>query len=215
MIGYWAIGRNGRASAPPRQMNSAITAAKIGRSMKKLDINPSRQRTLRSRAKFRGIGRGLRGLPGNGIHNVARFEFLKTFDHDPIAGVEPVEDEPLLVHDTTGAHRFDHCAVVGANHIDLAAAGVVALNRLLRDCERVAVGALLDLDAHIHARQQLALRDWETLLAGSPGRCRDRRWHPRIATCRRADRASRRRARAAPSPRRARLARARRSPDRA
>ena len=125
--------------------------------MKKLDINPSRQRALRSRAQFRGIGRGLRGLPGNGIDNVARFEFLKAFDDDAIAGVEPVEDEPLLVHDATGAHRFDHCAVVGANHIDLAAAGVVALDRLLRDCERVAVGALLDLDAHIHARQQLAL----------------------------------------------------------
>ena len=46
MIGYWAIARNGRASIPPRQMNSAITAAKIGRSMKKLAMSAVRQRAF-------------------------------------------------------------------------------------------------------------------------------------------------------------------------
>ena len=66
MIGYWAIGRNGRASAPPRQMNSAMTAAKIGRSMKKLDINPSRQRALRSRANSAASAAACVGCQGTG-----------------------------------------------------------------------------------------------------------------------------------------------------
>ncbi len=35
MIGYCATARNGIEIAPIRQMNSAITHAKIGRSMKK------------------------------------------------------------------------------------------------------------------------------------------------------------------------------------
>jgi hypothetical protein len=46
MIGYCAIGRNGSASSPPRQMNNAITTAKIGRSMKKAAMRGSRQRAL-------------------------------------------------------------------------------------------------------------------------------------------------------------------------
>ena len=97
-------------------------------------------------------------LPGNGIHDVAGFEFLKAFDHHAIAGVEPVEHQPLLVDHAAGAHRLDDGAVVRAHDVDLAATAVVALDRLLRNRERIAVGALLDLHAHIHARQQLALR---------------------------------------------------------
>jgi hypothetical protein len=34
-IGYCATARNGIASSPPRQISSATTHAKIGRSMKK------------------------------------------------------------------------------------------------------------------------------------------------------------------------------------
>jgi hypothetical protein len=48
--------------------------------------------------------------------------------------------------------------VVRAHHVDLAGAAVGALDRLLRHRERVAVGALHDLDTHIHAGQQLTLR---------------------------------------------------------
>jgi hypothetical protein len=98
------------------------------------------------------------GCHGIGIHDVAGFEFLKAFDHHAIAGVEPVEHQPLLVDHAAGAHRLDDGAVVRAHDIDLAATAVVALDRLLRNRERIAVGALLDLHAHIHARQQLALR---------------------------------------------------------
>ena len=38
MIGYCAIARNGIAMMPSKQMNSATTQAKIGRSIKKLGI---------------------------------------------------------------------------------------------------------------------------------------------------------------------------------
>ena len=46
MIGYCATGRSGIASAPPRQISSAMTHAKMGRSMKKLGIAISASRQL-------------------------------------------------------------------------------------------------------------------------------------------------------------------------
>ena len=48
-------------------------------------------------------------------------------------------------------------AIVGAQHIDLIVARVIAPDRLLRNRERVCIDALLDLDADIHARQKLML----------------------------------------------------------
>jgi hypothetical protein len=64
----------------------------------------------------------------------------------------------LLADDSPSAHLLQDGPVVRAHHIDLAGAGGVALDRLLRDRERVAVGALHDLDADIHAREQFSLR---------------------------------------------------------
>src|SRR5215470_13403691 len=93
MIGYCAIGRNGSASSPPRQMNSAITTAKIGRSMKKPAMRISSAggtvahgNRLRSLAVGGWSRRRSRALPGDRIHDVARFELLEAFDHDAVAG---------------------------------------------------------------------------------------------------------------------------------
>jgi hypothetical protein len=69
-----------------------------------------------------------------------------------------IDHLPLLVDDSPGAHLLQDGPVVRAHHIDLAGAGGVALDRLLRNRERVAVGALDDLDADIHAQEQFSLR---------------------------------------------------------
>ena len=89
---------------------------------------------------------------------VAGGEFLETFDHDLVAGLQAVGDEPLAVLHRADADRLDRHAVVVLDHEYLAAAAAVALDRLLRHRDRIAVDALLDLHADIHARQQFALR---------------------------------------------------------
>ena len=95
---------------------------------------------------------------GTGATTSAGLELLEALDHDAIAGGQAFDHLPLLVDDSPGAHLLQDGPVVRAHHIDLAGAGGVALDRLLRNRERVAIGALDDLDADIHAREQFSLR---------------------------------------------------------
>ena len=70
----------------------------------------------------------------------------------------PSVTNQLAVLHRAGAHRLHGDAVVVLDDEHLAAAAAVALDRLLRHRDGVAVDALLDPDADIHARQQFALR---------------------------------------------------------
>ena len=211
MIGYCATGNSGIEIAPIRQMNSATTQAKIGLSMKKLGIVDHRCAgggLLRIR---RHVGRGVRLVVqtcGLTLSPAANFWKPSTTTLSPafrpsVTNHWPSCTEPVR----TGCDRH---AVIVLDDEHLAAAAAIALDRLLRHRDRIAVDALLDLHADIHARQQFALRIGEFAAQASPARYGRRPWLRRTAVCRAADRACRRRAPAAPSWRRARCGRDRR-----
>src|SRR5579883_1326988 len=154
MIGYCAIARNGMARRPPRQIKSAMTVAKIGRLIKKpgmLDLSVES-----ARSKLSVGGRGTR-FEGNGLHKIARGELLKPFGDDALSGRQAVEHKPLVIHRLPKADRAQHRAIIRAQYINLAAAVLVAADRLQGNCQRVGVNPLLYLDPHIHARQKFVL----------------------------------------------------------
>src|SRR5215470_10643571 len=104
MIGYCATANSGIEIAPIKQMNSATTQAKIGLSMKKLGIALSPGRLLRQIRGSVRLGPGLRP------DLVTRREFLETFDHDLVAGLQTVGDEPHAVLQGSDLHRLDEDA---------------------------------------------------------------------------------------------------------
>src|SRR6516165_1135485 len=92
--GYCEIGSCVIATLPITMMNSAITQAKIGRSMKNLAM---RARSLRLRGGRRiacccSSRRSLRRrFPGHRLHGRARghqLELLEAVDHDLLAGLQ-------------------------------------------------------------------------------------------------------------------------------
>ena len=88
MIGYCAIARNGIEMTPIRQMKSATTQAKIGRSMKKLGIrhqSPGRVEGLRRIADFGFFHDGAR------IDAIAGGKLLEAVDDYPITLLQAVE----------------------------------------------------------------------------------------------------------------------------
>ena len=93
-----------------------------------------------------------------GLDLVAGGEFLEAVDHDAVAGLQALGDEPVAVLHRAGADRLHRDAVVVLDHEHFAAAAGIALDRLLRHRDGVGIDALLDQDADIHARQQFALR---------------------------------------------------------
>ena len=158
MIGYCATASSGIEIAPIRQMNSATTQAKIGLSMKKLGIGIYRCACAAGLASRADIGGRVRFGPGLRPDLVAGGELLETLDHDLVAGLQAFGDEPLAALQRAGTHRLHRDAVVVLDHEHFAAAAAIALDRLLRHRDGVAVDALLDLHADIHAGQQFALR---------------------------------------------------------
>src|SRR5262249_35943101 len=101
MIGYCATASSGIEIAPIKQMNSATTQANIGLSMKKFGIGLSPERLLRLIRGTVRLGPGLRP------DLVTRREFLETFDHDLIARLQTVGDEPHAVLQRSDLHRLD------------------------------------------------------------------------------------------------------------
>ena len=106
--GYCAIGNCVIATPPITRMNSAITQAKIGRSMKNLAM-------LRLLRVWRRAGCGSGGCRqpvrrradhGTGFTGRARTQLLEAVDHDLLAGLQAIEDDPLarlLAADLDGA----------------------------------------------------------------------------------------------------------------
>src|SRR6185369_4835963 len=89
--GYWAIGSLTMATPPSTRMNSAITQAKTGRSMKNLAI----LRLLRLGSGRCGSGcrhRCAAGRPGHRLDRRVRAHLLETVDDHLLACLQAVHD---------------------------------------------------------------------------------------------------------------------------
>jgi hypothetical protein len=147
MVGYCSTGSACTASSPASEIESAITQAKIGRSMKNLaSIGwPPRAR----RAAGAPSGTGLTGAPG------------RTFWSPSTITLSPAAGPSVMTQDAAGQpaelDRPRLGDVAGADDHD-AAAGRSQLNCALRDGDAVRIAAGLDPDANELARQQQPLR---------------------------------------------------------
>src|SRR6218665_138621 len=96
--GDWAIGSCVRATPPRPLMNSAITQAKMGRSMKNLAMLEYPLRLGRAQhGRRRCSGRG---LPWHRLDRCAgrqHLQFLKTIDDDLLASLQAIEHHPAVV----------------------------------------------------------------------------------------------------------------------
>src|SRR5437763_8205812 len=105
MIGYCATASSGIEMAPIRQMNSATTQAKTGRSMKKLGIGQTSvpghvgARLGRQAAALHAVG------PGPRLHLVTRRKLLESLDNDLLAALQPLEHHPQPSLDRSDAYR--------------------------------------------------------------------------------------------------------------
>src|SRR5262245_61876295 len=96
--GYCAIGSCVIATLPPTRMKSAMTHAKMGRSMKKRAMWAA---PLAARGRSGGRGgcgrRGRTGLPRHRVHRRAgHHHLLEAVDDHLLAGLQAVGDEPAL-----------------------------------------------------------------------------------------------------------------------
>src|SRR6218665_885662 len=131
--GYWEIGSCVSATPPSTMMNSAITQAKMGRSMKNLAMPEYPLRLCR--AQHRGCrcsGRGgaweRRGRRGRGRrvlwHWLARcagrqhLKFLKTIDDDLLASLQAIEHHPAVVARRTDLDRAHRDLAIRVHHTD-------------------------------------------------------------------------------------------------
>ncbi len=153
MIGYCAIGSSGTAIAPIKQMNSATTQAKIGLSMKKLAM--ARYRVSFWACRLSAVASASDQDCGFTLSPAANFWKPSTTTLSPAFRPSVTNQSPSCTE--PGAHRLHGDVVVVLDDEHLAAAAAIALDRLLRHRDRVAVESLVDADADIHARQQLAL----------------------------------------------------------
>src|SRR6476660_9105112 len=93
-VGYCATGSFFTATPPSTRMKSAMTQAKIGRSMKKRYM-----RVLAGGRRGRG-GRRLRRrgrrLPGDRLHQRIAAQLLEAVDHHLLARLQAVEHDPFV-----------------------------------------------------------------------------------------------------------------------
>src|SRR3546814_6981176 len=108
------------------------------------------------RATLLGDGgrRLLAALPRLRIDLGAGTDLLEALDHYELAGPEALLDDPAVASDVARLHRAQLDRPVGADDIELRAAGSVALHRLLRHPDSAGARRLLDDDAHVQAGQQ-------------------------------------------------------------
>jgi hypothetical protein len=139
-------------------MKSAITHAKIGRSMKNWAMAGQRgvdaaaeQRRRRSRRCSR------RGLPRHRLHRRGAAQLLEAVDHHHLAGLDAVEDDPVAALRGADLHRPRRDLALAVDHHD-AVAGRAALHRLLRHDDAGRRLRLLETNPDVHPRQQEALR---------------------------------------------------------
>src|SRR5229473_3069447 len=104
--GYSVIGSARYAMAPTSVRRIEMTAAKIGRSIKKWEKRmvavPVSRRP--KRAVRRPLLRGGFDLAVLGLDLLARAGALQAFDHDAVGGGEPRANEAQTVHDRAELH---------------------------------------------------------------------------------------------------------------
>src|SRR3954466_13225850 len=138
MIGYCAIGSWGIAMAPNKQMKSATTQAKIGLSMKKLAILLYSGTDLSCLLPLRRSACGYAGIrPRVRLDLVAGSKLLEALDNDAFAALEAFGDEPQTVLHGAGAYHLRRNTAIVLDHEHLGAAAAIALDRLLRNRDRV------------------------------------------------------------------------------
>src|SRR5262245_42430502 len=128
MSGYCATGSETRQTRPRRTVTIAMTLARIGRSMKNLDIA---NRSPRSPCRRRGVGRRRRvAVGGMGADLAPRDGLQDPLDDHPVVRLQPLIHDEGIAHLLAGLDRspLDHVLVV--DHQDVLA--------LLVEADRIA-----------------------------------------------------------------------------
>src|SRR6218665_1790963 len=142
--GYWEIGSCVSATPPSTMMNSAITQAKMGRSMKNLAMPEYPLRLGRAQhGRCRCSGRG---LPWHRLDPCAggeHLQFLKTIDDDLLASLQAIEHHPAVVARRADLDRAHRDLAIRVHHTD-AVPLLRARDGLLRQHDGVAGLGLFD-----------------------------------------------------------------------
>src|SRR5438034_2998568 len=123
ILGNCAIGSRTSAAVPTMTVRMAITMATTGRLTKNFAIIRCSLSALGAtgRAGYRLRGGGLRRGRLR-IHRHAGFDFLHAFNHDPLARLEPLRDDPHVPDLFANFHRADVYFMLGSYHRHLSAA---------------------------------------------------------------------------------------------
>lgn len=120
----------------------AITRAKTGRRTKKRE----------------NIRRCLRHFDFGGFDLLARRHFAGSFDNQPVAALQAVDDKPFVAVGFAGFHAALFNLVISVNHQRGGIAFGIAGNALLRGEDRIVHDAFVYAGANEHPRQQHVLR---------------------------------------------------------
>src|SRR3569833_4158807 len=150
--GYCATGSTMIESTPASMITIVITHAKTGRFAKILASMVlvfrwrwSCRARARARARFRFFRR---------MHRHARTDLVRTLDAQLVAGLEAALDQPVIAD---RAIRDEHARLdlaVGADDHRGRVALRIARHAQLRREDRILCASLVQLCAHVHARQQ-------------------------------------------------------------
>src|SRR5512143_2404643 len=110
--GYWAMGSPDIATSPTRTVTMEITIATIGRLTKKRAMLLRLGRRLRSTLAGGGGRRGLRA------HDHAVPHLLQALDHDLLARLQALLDQPETVHPWPDLDVAERHLVAFADHRD-------------------------------------------------------------------------------------------------
>src|SRR5262249_32186921 len=125
--GYCSTDNPLRVTTPSRTIRIEMTIATIGLRMKKFDM---------ARFPFRLLLGFRYWRRGSWVHLGARSYFLHAFHDDPIAGVQPLKNNDVLVRLVTNSDRSQRGFVLRVDNQNGLGA-LELLNRPLRDEDRI------------------------------------------------------------------------------
>src|SRR5512143_854495 len=109
--GYWAVGRPDIATSPTRTVTMEITIATIGR------LTEKRAMLLHLGGRLRALGGG-GGRRGLRAHDHAVPHLLQALDHDLLARLQALLDQPEAVHPRPHLDVAERHLVAFADHRD-------------------------------------------------------------------------------------------------